>query len=533
VKKYLSVIVVFFAALVFSLLFNGDLLVTDPVEANYALTAKEMLLSGDWLSPRIYGQFWFDKPIMIYWLIAAAYDIFGINEFAARFPAALFAAASVAWIYWFAGKLYTTRRTAFFAALVLATSLEFWILSRMIITDAVLFFFTSVSLSAFYLVLQGRPSYWYIPAYAAAGLAVLTKGPVGIVLPGLIVVVYLICGRRWSLIRRLQLVKGGLVFLLVTVPWYFAMYIEHGSDFINTFLGLHNVLRATVSEHPKDNVFYYYLVLFPVSILPWTGVFFYSFTRGGRDVSSSHFSYLMVWMISFIVFYSLMATKYLTYVFPAIFPAAILIGHCLVAMVRRPGRRHWLWLSVPAVFLFAILAAVPHFLPEPISGVGLYLGSAAAIGTILWLQFRGKVRFLPETTVLAVTAITLILFHSVLIPLTHSRSAGDLVRALPPAGAVVAAYGDYATSAVFYSGYILPQLVQEEQSPDRQDVWSGKYTMPRELIADFDLRTRQQQEVYILEKSADTQFITEPLAARFQVIASDGKQKLYKQMPGK
>ena len=140
-KNSFSVAVVFAAAFVFFLLFNGNISVTDPVESNYALTAKEMLLSGDWLSPRIYGQFWFDKPIMIYWLIAVSYGVFGVNEFAARFPAALFAAASVAWVYWFGGKLYASQRTAFFSALVLATSLEFWILSRMIITDAVLFFF--------------------------------------------------------------------------------------------------------------------------------------------------------------------------------------------------------------------------------------------------------------------------------------------------------------------------------------------------------------------------------------------------------
>ena len=78
---------------------NGSLPITDPVESNYALTAKEMVMSGDWLSPQIYHEYWYDKPIMIYWLIALSYKIFGFSDFAARFPAALFGALSVGFFY--------------------------------------------------------------------------------------------------------------------------------------------------------------------------------------------------------------------------------------------------------------------------------------------------------------------------------------------------------------------------------------------------------------------------------------------------
>ncbi|MBP2639926.1 MAG: hypothetical protein H6Q66_877 [Firmicutes bacterium] len=530
-KNKLVCLAVFAGALIYFLLFNAGIPITDPVEANYALTAKEMVASGDWLSPRIYGQYWFDKPIMIYWLIALAYKIFGINEFAARFPAAVFSAASVAWLFWFADKIYASRRTAFYSALILATSLEFWVLSRMIITDAVLFLFTSMSIAAFYLQFINRQSSWYVVAYAAAGLAVLTKGPVGIVLPGLIIFLYLISGRRWQLISKLQLLRGGLVFLLVAVPWYFAMYIQHGNDFVNTFLGLHNVLRATVSEHPQDNVFYYYLVLFPVSLLPWAGIFFLSLLRGRKN-HGAHFSYLLVWIAGFLGFYSLMATKYLTYVFPALFPAALLAGRCLQVMVQQGGRRQWLWLSGPTVFLFAVFAAAPRFFPYLTDWTSLYGCLAITSCLIIWLQFRGNVRLLPESTALSVMAVSLVLIYSVLMPLADSRSARDIVQHLPSKGADVAMYGDYATSAVFYSGYEIPELFLEGGKKDTSGVWSGKYTMPTETIDDFTVRTRDRQEVYILVKSEENRFLSEPIADRFQLVARYGRLTLFKQQIG-
>ena len=94
-------ILIFFVCLGFFAFANSQLAITDPVESNYALTAMEMVQSGNWLSPQIYHQFWYDKPIMIYWLIAISYTIFGFGEFAARFPSAFFSALTVAFLYQF------------------------------------------------------------------------------------------------------------------------------------------------------------------------------------------------------------------------------------------------------------------------------------------------------------------------------------------------------------------------------------------------------------------------------------------------
>lgn len=121
-----------FLAAIFALLFlagNELAAVTDTAESNYALTAREMVLSGDWMSPRIYGHYWYDKPIFFYWELALSFADFGFNEFAARLPSAVFGVASVLYTFWFSSKVYD-RKTGWTAALILGTSLEFWLLSK-------------------------------------------------------------------------------------------------------------------------------------------------------------------------------------------------------------------------------------------------------------------------------------------------------------------------------------------------------------------------------------------------------------------
>ena len=525
--KRITALLVFFAALVFYLAFNSYIAVTDPVESNYALTAKEMVMSGDWLSPRIYGHYWFDKPIMIYWLIALSFKVFGITDFAARLPAALFSAGSVAFIYWFGQKLFDNTRTALLSALVLATSLEFWILAKMIITDAVLFFFTSVSLATLYLGMRNMGWVWYVVAYATAGLAVLTKGPVGLVLPGLIVICYIIFTRQWQLAKRLYLLPGLVVFLLVAGPWYLKMYQLHGSDFIDTFLGLHNFVRATVSEHPKDNVFYYYLVLFPVSLLPWTGVMFRYISILRKEPKTSHLVYLTIWPIIIIVFYTLMATKYPTYVFPASFPAALLIGYTLNKMQCMPGRKAWWNLSIPTLMLIGIIGISSKFLPATANWTMLYMCAIVSSAMILWIQVKGNVYHMPKVVAIVTVIMCLFLINNGLMPLSASRSGKSVASLLPNQGATVASYGEYSTSAVYYSNYNIPSLVHEQESQE-QSPWSGKYTMPTLEIKMFDADTANNPLSFVIVHDKNkNEFMGESFSENFYPIVNSNNRTLF------
>lgn len=524
----LIILLIFGAALALYLPFNSNIPITDPVESNYALTAKEMFISGDWISPQIYGHYWFDKPIMIYWLIALGYKMIGVGEMASRLPSGIISAASVAFTYWFANKIYSNQKTAFLCSLILATSLEFWVLARMVITDATLFFFSSVSLALFYLGIRHKKSLYYIIAYAAAGLAVLTKGPIGILLPGLIIFLYIITTRQWSLIPRLYIIPGLLVFLIIAGPWYLIMYKLHGREFIDTFLGLHNYVRATVSEHPKDNVFYYYLVLFPVSLLPWSGLLFKSIADIFRKHQPAQI-YLAVWMLVILGFYSLMATKYLTYVFPASFPAALLMGNSL-AQIDFKRASNWLIITLPSLFFFIILGVGTRLMPSEGNWTLLYTVIALGTALLLWLQFSKQVGYLPLAAAAVTIMLSMTVISSALVPIAWSRSAKAISQAIPKSGAVLASYGDYATSAVFYSGYVIPNLVEAEVIPEDK-AWAGKYTMPNETISHFDARTYNNPNTFVLVRSKDqAKFYDKPPLKGFKPVTSFGDMTLYQRI---
>lgn len=268
-KGVLKTLLFFFLAAFLFLLWGSWLLpVTDPVESNYALTAKEMVLSGNWMSPQIYGTFWYDKPIMVYWLLSISYTILGFTSLASRMPAILSGALSVTLLIWYMQRIRKDNVTAVWSGAMLALSLEFWVISHAVITDSILLLFTIPTMLSGYIgVMEGNRKHLVL-AYAAAGFACLTKGPVGLVLPGALLLLWCLTMKSGKMAARLFPWQGILAFFAVTLPWYGGMYLIHGNDFVEQFLGLHNILRATSSEHPEDNHWYYYLVLLPAALLP-------------------------------------------------------------------------------------------------------------------------------------------------------------------------------------------------------------------------------------------------------------------------
>ena len=152
---------------------------TDPVESNYAETALEMLRSGDWFSPMIYGHYWYDKPIFYYWELLLSFKLFGVTSFAARLGSALFGLLGIELSYFFVKRLYSAKR-AMAASLLLLTSAEYFYIGKAIITDMTLFVFLEMTLMAFYLGYTQKKSSWYYAAYTAAAIGTLVKGPIGL-----------------------------------------------------------------------------------------------------------------------------------------------------------------------------------------------------------------------------------------------------------------------------------------------------------------------------------------------------------------
>ena len=282
--------------------------ITDPTESVYALTAKEMLEAGDWLSPRIYGDFWFDKPIMFYWELLVAYKIFGVGEFASRFFPALFATLGLFITYFFGAKLYD-KKIGFAAAIILATSLEYWYLSHAVITDMTLLVMFSLTLMTFYLGYREKNPRLYLISFAASGVAVLTKGPIGFFLPGLIILIFLAWQKDLPHVKELFRVKNFLIFAAIISIWYVPMTFIHGSEFLENFLGVHNFLRATVSEYSKTNVWYYYLLISLTGFFPWSLLLIWGAIKNLRRVPKLDVpeKFLAVWALTVVIFFQLRA----------------------------------------------------------------------------------------------------------------------------------------------------------------------------------------------------------------------------------
>ena len=227
-KQRTFLTIIFVAAFLFLAVGISQLAVTDPVESNYALTALEMVRSGDWLSPQIYGTYWYDKPIFLYWLLSLSYSLLGTTDLAARLPAVLFGTASCTLAAWFALRQTGRRTTAILFAAMTVTSLIFWFISRSVITDQPLYFFSGATLFFAYIGLTEGKKGYMTGAYVMAAGAVLTKGPVGLVLPGLFLLLFTTIQRRPDYLKRLFPPAGIVLFLLLCLSWYGPMYSRHG-----------------------------------------------------------------------------------------------------------------------------------------------------------------------------------------------------------------------------------------------------------------------------------------------------------------
>ena len=492
----------FFLAFIICLAINPWLPVTDPVEATYALSAKEMFEHGNWLTPTLFGAPWFDKPILFYFLTTVSFHFFGVSAFAARIVPALFTAASLTLLFWFVSR-HASRKEALLAVLVLGSSLQFLILSKQIITDMVLFFFTNAALVFLYTGWQEKAYRlrWTLAAYACAAFAVLTKGPVGIIIPGMIMLAFIAYKKDWSALKQLFHPAGLLLFAIIALPWYAEMTQRFGSDFLSTFFGLHNYLRATVSEHPKDNVFFYYPVLFFLSTLPWSLSAIRALYDDSRAVwkrtADSLTALSVLWAGVYLVFYSLMATKYPTYTFPALFPAAILTARYLSGHEQSLVRQ-----LRPALLLLAVLFG------------GLSIVYSHHIGKIMvplfltfmlyytWKQVDKKL--LLASGAFAILAFMLSAGTS-LDNLAQSRSGAALSQSITGyANAPIGLYRSYSTSAVFYSGATLIQLEDAPLLTIDNSVWGQKYHIPTESVNEFLQAARaDEQPSLIIVKAQD------------------------------
>ncbi len=360
-KERLATAGVLFLAIFVSFFKLGGLLLFDFDETVFAEATREMLLTGDIITPYYNFEPRYDKPILIYYLMGLSFLIGGITEFAARAPSAVFGVALVMMLFFFVHRVRGLKQ-AVFSACALAVSLEFFVYSHSAVTDMTLAFFITASLLSFYLAAEegvrwGATGFWVMSA-----LAVLTKGAIGMVFPFIIVIIYLFSTKNTGFLKSLFRPLNILLFFLITLPWFSAILYVRGWEFVDAFIIKHHIKRYTGTISGHSGPFYYYLVVLLVGFFPWVAFLPAALRKAWqelRDEGRGLMVFSGVWFLFVVVFFSFSGTKLPNYIFPS-FPAAAILTGTVLSEERLKGS--FRALTAGAVIAGIIVAALPSFI---------------------------------------------------------------------------------------------------------------------------------------------------------------------------
>lgn len=392
----------------------GGIGLIDETEPLFAEAARQMTVTGDWITPFFNGQPRFDKPPLIYWLMAIAYQTIGVNEWAARLPSALSGFGVMVAVF-YALKLF--GQTPHPQRPVSFHPLTPWLGAAMVAFNPYILFFSRTGysdmllaacmsgalLSFFWAYIQTLPrlrTIGYLAFYGLMGLAVLTKGPVGVVLPGLIVAGFLLYrGKIWTMWGEVFPLKGLGLVLAISLPWYGLVIQQNGASYVNSFFGFHNVERFTSVVNDHGGPWYFHFLAVLVGFAPWSVflpaaiVYINPLKRRywQQQPRSSQFGvFALAWFLGVLGFFTIATTKYFSYVMPSVPAAAILVAlwwNGQAGRARGVSMSHWA--SVGGCLGLAWLCFFsPNWLHSdpamPYLGLRVQEAGLSTLGAIIW-----------------------------------------------------------------------------------------------------------------------------------------------------
>jgi 4-amino-4-deoxy-L-arabinose transferase-like glycosyltransferase len=340
----------------------------NPDEARYAEIPREMIATGDWLTPRLNDLKYFEKPPLQYWATAIAYKILGTNEFTARLWCGLTGLAGIFVAAWMGARLYG-RDAGIVAAAVLASSLLYFVLGHLNTLDMGLAFFLQLAIAGF-LLAQHSPAKssaernFMLLAWGATALAVLSKGIVAMALPVLTLFAYTAVEREYSAWRRLHIVPGLAVFLAIAAPWFVFVSLEN-PEFARFFFLHEHFQRFFTDIADRVEPWWYFIPLLLLGSLPWTSFAAVAVVNGWRRDRPAELPgfrsrrFLILWIMVTMLFFSVSHSKLPPYIVP-LFPAiALLVGDYVGRSAPATVKRHLAGIIIFWFIAFAYVAFGP------------------------------------------------------------------------------------------------------------------------------------------------------------------------------
>jgi 4-amino-4-deoxy-L-arabinose transferase-like glycosyltransferase len=365
ILKHRALLFLIAASYFFFMFGNGILSLTEPDEVFYSQTAREMTQHHSVFTPYLFDKPQFEKPILFYWLLQAAFSLFGNISFAARFFPALFASFGIIAVYWFGMLGFRDRKKAFFSALLLMSSGLYAGLARTVLIDTV---FTVLILYALLSFFWGytRPekkNIGIILFFVFSALAVLAKGPLGLAISLGTVASFLFIKRNLRFLISSEFLRGFLVFLFLALPWYILMIHRYGSVFTDEFFINDHIRRFLEAEHHSNDTFYFYPLSLIYCLYPW-GLFVIAGLIAAlaniRKNAGDIIVFLLCWISVVFVIFSPAHSKLVSYIFP-LYPAlALLAGSYVIDKIslKKPGRLFYILSFGTLFFLLLVPAAI-------------------------------------------------------------------------------------------------------------------------------------------------------------------------------
>ncbi len=361
------ILILIYALLWFGTLDYRHLIPSD--EGRYAEISREMLVTGDWVTPRYNGYKYFEKPPLQIWATATAFNLFGIGEWQARLWTALTGFLTILFIGFTGARIYNAR-AGWIAALVLASS-PMWVIGGHINSlDMGLSAFLVAALCSLLLAqtssLKSNTRNWMWACWAFMGLATLSKGVIGLAIPGMVFVVYSITAWDWKIWKRLYIVSGTILFLAITAPW-FVLVAQRNPEFLEFFFIHEHLQRFTQTAHSRTGPIYFFIPLLILGFLPWVaqipGAIWQAWQERNRQFSSGWL--LTCWFAVILGFFSLSQSKLPGYIIP-IFPAlALIVGNRLDSNLGFSNSLRLSWKLQTA--FFALLGIAGFFFLDQVS----------------------------------------------------------------------------------------------------------------------------------------------------------------------
>ncbi len=398
--------------------------ISDSDEAFYAEAAREMVESGDWLTPHYNYEFRFQKPILYYWLGAAAYLAAGVSEAAARFPAAL-SGLALALLTYAAARRWYAPDVGLAAGAIVATSFGYFFMARQSLPDLPLACFVTIGIWAVLVALdceeRGARLRWIVAGAAATAAALLTKGPVGVALPAMVLLPIVVRERRWRAPRPwlgfepAEVALAAAVLLVLAAPWYAAMTARHGVAYLQNFFIGENVERFATDRFNEPRPFWFYVPIVLGGMLPWTPVLLLGLAPAVRVLQRRRRLTplewrLIIWAAAPLLFFSISIGKQPRYILPVLPPLAI----AAAALVRhRAAAARRTVTALGAVTLVALAFSIDRAVPlleamgaRGMTPAALLIGAAGALAVgVSVFRPRWGMASLAAATAVSLTAL--------------------------------------------------------------------------------------------------------------------------------